>query len=89
MNWYKKAQVEIADDEAFIEELAKSKWIPVNSSWISDVAYHEGLRFLEIRLNNGKEYLYPDIPKKVFEDFMQAKSKGEFFNRIIREKYRN
>ena len=87
MNWYKKAQIKlnkITDEE--LDEFAKSKWIPVQSTFITDVAYYEPLGMFEVRLKNGKEYSYPNISKKVFKDFMSAKSKGEFFNRKIKNK---
>jgi hypothetical protein len=87
LNWYKRSQFDLTDKE--FEESTKSKWIPVKSSWITDVAYYEPMGFFEVKLKNGKEYMYKDVPKKVYEDFMKAKSKGEFFNRVIRDKYGN
>jgi len=74
MSWYKRA---------------KSKWGAVKSSWITDVSYNESNKNMDIRLKNGKEYTFEDVPQKVYDDFMEAKSKGEYFNRIIRKQYRS
>lgn len=82
INWYKIAKEE-EDDLSWVED----KWKPVKSSWITDVAYYEPMGFFEVRLKNGQEYTFKDVPKKIYQDFMDAKSKGEFFNRIIRDKY--
>jgi len=61
--------------------------VPVKSSWITDVAYCEGMGFFEVRLANGREYTFEGVPKRVYEDFLESKSKGEFFNRVIRANY--
>ena len=83
MNWYKKAKSDLTEEER--EDFARSKWTPVESSFITDIAYYEPLGMLEVKLKNGQEYSYPGIPKKVFKDLMRAKSKGEFFNRVIKK----
>jgi len=82
MNWYKKAQA--LDDDL---DIAQDKWIPVNSSWMTHVAYYEPMGYLEFKLRNGKEYTFVGVPKKIYSDFMKSRSKGEFFNRIIRDRY--
>ena len=88
MNWYRKARALSEEDEKeLIEELDKPKWIPVESSFISGAAYFEPLSLLEVKFKNGKEYIFDGVPKKVFEDFISAKSKGEFFNRVIKKNY--
>jgi len=89
MNWYKIALDFMTDEE--VAEIAKSKWIPVDSSFIQDVAYYEPLGMFEVRIKgrDGRlaEYSFRDVPRKVFERFMQAESKGTFFNQFIRPKY--
>ena len=84
MGWYKIAK-ELSD--ADFEEITKSKWIPVDSSFINSVSYFDGLKMFEIKLKNGTEYSFKNVPRKVFERFMAAKSKGKFFNEVIKEKY--
>jgi hypothetical protein len=83
INWYKKAT--LTDNE--FNEITMPKWISVDSSFISDIAYYEPLKILEVRFKNGQIYGFGDVPVKAYEDFMEAKSKGEFFNRIIKQRY--
>lgn len=85
MTWYKKAQAEMSNEE-FEDSFGGSKWIDVDSSWIDKVAYFEPLGMFEI-LVGGKEYSFRDVPKKTFENFIKSKSKGRFFNDIIRKNY--
>ena len=81
MNWYKRA---LKEDKGFPEG---DKWIPVESSFISHVAYYEPLKMFEIKLMNGQTYSFSGVPKNTFNRFMKAKSKGEFFNKVIRPNY--
>ena len=85
MSWYKKAR-ELTDEE--FEEITKPKWQPVKSSFIDAIAYFEPLQLLEVKMRGGREYAFGNVPKSVFDDFMRAESKGEFFNQNIRKKYR-
>jgi hypothetical protein len=84
MNWYKKASMENIDVSNFNTD---SKWIPVDSSFIASVAYYKPLKKFEIRFKNGQEYSYNGVPSIVYKNFMKAKSKGEYFNRVIRKRY--
>ena len=84
MNWYKKAQELPNNDDL---DILEDKWVPVNSSWITHVAYYEPMGYFEIKLKNGKEYTFEDVPISVYRDFMRSRSKGEFFNRVIRGTY--
>jgi len=70
----------------YVSEM-KEKWIPVQSSFISDIAYYEPLRVLEVRMTNSDEYAFKNVPKRVFTAFLESTSKGTFFNRIIKRKY--
>lgn len=79
MNWYKKALNEDFNTD--------SKWMPINSSWMTDVAYHKSLQIFEIKVKNGGEYRFNDVPEEVFKAFMESSSKGEFYNQHIRDKY--
>ena len=69
------------------KEPAKSKWIQVDSSFIEAVAYTESLEYFEVKLKKGgSKYLFQNVPKEVFDDFMKAPSKGVAFNKI-KKKY--
>ena len=86
MSWYVRAKASKTNQE--IDDLPVGKWIPVQSSFITDAAYYEPLGMFEVRLKSGQEYSYKDVPKKVFKNFMSASSKGEFFNRVIKKRYK-
>ena len=38
---------------------------------------------------SGKTYVYDRVPADVYEAFMAYSSKGAFFNRLIRDRYRH
>ena len=61
--------------------------IEVASSTIRAIGYHGGTMTIEFR--SGRVYDYPDFSYSVFEDFINATSKGEFYNQHIRGKYNN
>ena len=55
------------------------------SSVIRDFDYDEDRCVLEITFVSGRIYAYRDVPPEVFAEFQMARSKGEFFNRHIRD----
>lgn len=63
-----------------------SKWMPVKSSFITDIRYSEIAGKLDIKLKNGRVYTF-DVPKEVFEALLVAPSKGRFFNDVILKQY--
>ncbi len=60
--------------------------IPVNSSAIRAVGYFGGI--LTVEFTNGRTYDHPGVPVWVFLGLMAASSKGAFYNRYIRGRYR-
>ena len=44
-------------------------------------------QILEIEFQSGAVYQYLDVPQKVHEELIGAKSKGQYFNREIRDDY--
>ncbi len=44
-------------------------------------------RVLEIQFESGRVYQYFDVPESVYEEMMQAESKGKYFNAHIRNQY--
>jgi hypothetical protein len=85
MNWYKKAKKD--EDMVLLDNLYKNYYKKVDSSFIDKIAYNKRLGWLEIILSSGKKYTYIDVPMNIYRNFLRAKSKGEFFNRIIRNRY--
>ena len=60
---------------------------PVSSSAILSVGYDEGSQTLEIVFVSGRSYLYSGVPAVEASLFLQAASKGKYFNAFIRPKY--
>jgi KTSC domain-containing protein len=42
---------------------------------------------LDITFTSGKTYTYSNVPKSVYERFLRAPSKGQFFNDYIKDQY--
>ncbi len=67
------------------EELMERQ--PVTSSQIASVGYDARREELEIEFHSGGIYRYYRVPEKVYNDLMQAESKGKFFNSQIKGSY--
>lgn len=60
----------------------------VGSTAIKSIGYNEDKHLLEVEiLGTGRIYQYQDVPLEEYFDFMDAKSLGEYYNRVIKEKY--
>jgi hypothetical protein len=57
------------------------------SSVIDFIAYEESRSELTVTFTTGKTYVYGLVPKRVYEDFRGARSKGNYFNNRIRDRY--
>lgn len=57
----------------------------VSSSAISRIEWENGI--LSIWFKGGRRYDYFGVPKEVFLAFLNAFSKGDFYNRYIRDRY--
>jgi len=57
------------------------------SSVIQAFAYRPEQRALEVKFISGRRYLYHDVPEALYRDMRDAFSKGEFFNRHIRDRF--
>jgi|GEM_PF-5300648 len=80
MNWYQK--------NIFLEKIAKKiRKRVMDSDAIGDISYDVSARKLTIKFRRGGTWTYGRVPRKTFENFTRAKSKGRFFNEIIRDKY--
>jgi len=62
--------------------------IPVTSSNIASIGFDEDSSTLEIQFLNGTVYQYFDVPFPVYDDLMQADSKGQYLAQHIKGKYR-
>lgn len=62
--------------------------IRVSSSSIAEVGYDKGSKMLLIRFkHNRKLYRFCRVPVGVFEEFLNAPSLGEYYNRYIKDQY--
>ncbi len=59
---------------------------PVESSNIKSVGFDSNT--LEIEFISGGIYQYFDVPTEVYHLFMNASSKGTFFNKYIKDIYK-
>ncbi|HET6161009.1 MAG TPA: KTSC domain-containing protein [Dongiaceae bacterium] len=59
----------------------------VDSAAIAAVDYDEQRQQLDIELTTGRVYRYLDVPPATYEAFMEAESKGRFYNDHVRDDY--
>lgn len=59
----------------------------VASSNIASVGYDEGSQTLEIEFLSGSIYQYYNVPQNIYDQLMQAGSKGQFLNTYIKNAY--
>jgi hypothetical protein len=57
----------------------------VDSSNIESIGYEDGE--LHIQFTSGGYYVYHGVPRHVYDDLMNASSKGSFLNREIKNVY--
>jgi hypothetical protein len=63
------------------------KMKPVQSSVLKAVGYDEDKAQLKIEFKeSGEAYLYSLVPRQVYEELMEAESKGQFFEKWVRSK---
>jgi hypothetical protein len=63
------------------------KRLPVKSSAIASIGYHAEKKILEIEYISGEVYDYLNVPEHIFNELMQADSKGTFANTRIKDHY--
>ena len=63
------------------------KMIAVDSTTLRTVGYHAERRLLQIEFHNRSKYQYFEVPAAVYQELMEAPSKGAYFNRSIRPRF--
>jgi hypothetical protein len=53
-----------------------------NSSMISSCAYDSDTKELTVTFSNGREYIYTDVDKSIFNAMETTTSVGKYFNSI-------
>ena len=59
----------------------------VDSTAIHEIDYDEERRKLLVRFQSGERYVYVGVPGEVHRSFVEADSKGRFFQAEIRDRY--
>jgi KTSC domain len=63
-------------------------WTPVESSVLQAAAYAESRALLYLLFRSGEVYRYFDVPQGQYQEFLAADSKGRYFGRNIRGRFR-
>ena len=58
----------------------------VSSSFVDRICYQDEARYLLVSLN-GTYYHYCGVPEHVFSSWLQASSKGRFYNAYVKGRY--
>jgi hypothetical protein len=58
------------------------------STAIRRYSYDEATHTLFVTFTGGDTYAYFDAPARLYQDFRAARSKGGFFARRVRDRYR-
>ena len=59
----------------------------VDSSNIEAIGYDDGNQELHVQFLSSGVYIYSDVPREIFDDLMNAPSKGSFLNREVKGNY--
>lgn len=64
------------------------KMINVTSSQIQSIGYDDEKNELHIIFNNTKRYIYLNVPKEIYNQFLSSDSIGKTFNKLIKNNYK-
>jgi len=59
----------------------------VDSTSLRTVGYDAERQLLQVEFHNRSIYHYFEVPATVYQELMQAPSKGAYFNRSIRPRF--
>lgn len=62
--------------------------ISVVSRDLKSIGYDEAANVLEIEFNSGSIYNYFSVPQQIYNELMEAPSKGKYFHAYIRPVFR-
>jgi hypothetical protein len=57
------------------------------STAIARIEYDDLSHLLQVTFTTGRTYTYDGVPRDVYASFVNAPSKGQFFNAYIRDRY--
>jgi hypothetical protein len=61
---------------------------PMDSTLLANVTYHAGQSLLQLEFCDGAIYLYFAVSGAIHQGLLAADSKGTYFNRQIRSRFR-
>jgi len=61
--------------------------VDLHSSMLKDARYQEQGALLDLEFQSVAIYRYLGVPPPVYQELLQAESKGRYFNRHIRNRY--
>ena len=70
-----------------VEQRSTEKPVQVDSTAITDIDYDAERAKLLVRFMSGERYVYVGVPPEVCRSFVEAESKGRFFQSRIRDRY--
>jgi hypothetical protein len=59
----------------------------VDSQSLRSIGYDKRTEMLEVEFKTGSVYRYASVPMEVWSEFLQAKSKGQFFQARVRDHF--
>lgn len=62
-------------------------WVPLNSTLLQAAAYQDQPPVLQLRFHGGAVYRYLGVPAQLYQQLLQAESKGQYFNFWIRNRF--
>lgn len=62
--------------------------VNVVSTNIEFIEYDSDNSLLKVGFTNGRSYEYKDVPQDIFNNFKDADSKGKFFAKHIKNKFK-
>jgi hypothetical protein len=63
--------------------------IELNSTGLQTAAYQGSAALLDLEFRGGEIYRYFDVPAQTYQELLLAESKGAYFNRHIRNRFRS
>ena len=57
----------------------------IQSSMLSSAAYDDENKEMTVTFTGGKTYTYEDVPKSIYDELVNAKSAGKYFNSIKKD----
>lgn len=64
------------------------KWLPLDSTVFTAAPYRPSKRMLNLLFRSGELYCYFDFPPQNYRAFLATDSKGQYFSRNIRDRFR-